>query len=119
MTHCMVCFDDLPDPAPFKCGHVFCVDCMEGQLAVKVKERPRGAVGCPMYKCSQLVTEEELGRVGVRRDLMHQWRRAIAGEITAGRVVHCKAVRCNAMLRLGPDAIVSALQCQECGNEFW
>lgn len=47
-----------------------------------------------------------------------RWRRAIAREIAVTRTVHCKAVRCNAMLRLGPDSITSALHCQECGNEF-
>ena len=104
----------------FKCGHLFCLECIEGTLNVKVKERPRGAVTCPMHKCSQLVTEEELTRIGVKRDLVMQWRRAIAREILSStdRVVHCKALRCNAVLRLGPESITSNLCCQECGYEF-
>ena len=57
---CCVCWDDVVSPA-FKCGHLFCVECLEGTLEVKVKEKPRGAVICPMHKCTQLVTE-----VGIR-----------------------------------------------------
>ena len=133
----MVCGEELPagHPGPFTCGHVFCAECWEGQLTVKVAERPRGGVGCMWPKCGAGLSEEALEGAGVPRSMLQKWRRALAvqfveansgGGGAAGgssggggsRLVHCKSSHCSAVIRLPPEATDSSVVCGECSHTF-
>ena len=141
-AECMVCGDDLPTghPGPFQCGHVFCDECWEGQLTVKVTERPRGGVGCMWPKCAAVLSEEALESVGVPHAMLRRWRRALAVEFVEAnsgggsgggggggrggggggglRLVHCKSSTCSAVIRLPPGATGSSVICGECSHTF-
>ena len=141
--HCGVCFDEIrPGICSFSCGHVFCADCWEGQLGVKVTERPRGAVECMWPECGLKLSEEALEAVGVPKLLLRKWRAALArpfldaNESTGGlhgegggaggggsggggpRLVHCKSSHCSAVIRLPPGASGARVVCGECSHTF-
>lgn len=124
VKECSVCFGETENPE-LVCGHLFCSVCLSMQIEVKLKDKPRGCVECPGFKCKQVISEEALRTLGVRNELLRQWRHELgrvfleaASESSTGmRVVHCKSARCSAVLRVSQSSN-GACRCSECSHAF-
>ncbi|CAK0841231.1 unnamed protein product, partial [Prorocentrum cordatum] len=123
VVRCGVCFDDVPTPAALslQCGHPFCMDCWQQQLAVVVRGGPGGGTRlldarCPTPGCRVLLGQEIFDRLGTPQQA-DMYRRALLRSFLeeGGAVVDCPG--CSRRVILGP-ARPDAGPCRRCSRRF-
>jgi len=117
---CGVCFEPCAPTQSLACGHSFCGDCWNTQVAMKAQECPQGPVPCMWPGCRLKLSEEVLVRVGVTPALLRRWRRSLVAAFldsaaASAHTVHCRSPKCRAVIRV---AQVGAVVCGECALAF-
>jgi len=57
IIECSICGEDTNKCFALSCSHLFCKDCWEQYLTMKIKEGQAVSLQCPQYKCQMIVDD--------------------------------------------------------------
>ncbi|KAI3684123.1 hypothetical protein L6452_33342 [Arctium lappa] len=121
-SFCEICFDRKTASEMFHninvCGHLFCLDCIRGHVAAKIKENIT-QVKCPDPKCQGLIGPE-ICRSIVPKQVLERWEDSLCESMILGsEKFYCPLKDCSAMLvDDGGGEIVTSSECPNCNRLF-
>ncbi|KAJ9542030.1 hypothetical protein OSB04_028536 [Centaurea solstitialis] len=122
MILCEICMDTKPDSEMFRntniCAHLYCLDCIRGHVAAKIKENIT-KVKCPHPQCVGLIGPEACRWI-VPKEVIERWEDSLCESsiLASEKVTYCPFKDCSAMLVDDGGETVTSSVCPNCNRLF-
>ncbi|KAJ9542121.1 hypothetical protein OSB04_028627 [Centaurea solstitialis] len=122
MILCEICMDTKPNSQMFRntdiCTHLYCLDCIRGHVAAKIKENIT-KVKCPHPQCVGQIGPEACRWI-VPKEVIERWEDSLCESsiLASEKVMYCPFKDCSAMLVDDGGETVTSSVCPNCNRLF-